>query len=446
MLRLIGGAVAVTACTALAVQAPAPAEAPPKAVVLTNVAWPEADAAMTASSVVVLPIGGGAVEHGPHLPLGTDERLIRYFASRIAAGTAVVVAPPLTYHLYPGYLDYPGSTSLAAPTARDVVVDIVRALARHGPHRFYAPLTSASPMPGLAAAAATLARDGILLGYTDPTFRLSGVPGVRHAAASHADDVETSMMLFVDPSAVDMTRAPAEVTSGAGPLTRDPSGRGIYSRSGAVGDASAASAQKGRALADALAAGMLDDIEKIRASALPEVRAAAAPQPAASVRPTLGRSGCTDQEEREIRAIGSKFSTAWQTADAEAISQLFDEAGDMRHPDGTIERGRDLIRDNRRVLFTKAEYHGSIHPLTLAEVRCLGGGIAVVDGKWELRNVGDKNGARTPYAGLCTLVVRGAGDRWLIEAWRYTVDPPNGPPPPNVLKTPGFIGRGGGLH
>jgi hypothetical protein len=33
---------------------------------------------------------------------------------------------------------------------------------------------------------------------------------------------------------------------------------------------------------------------------------------------------------------------------------------------------------------------------------------------------------------------------WSIQAWRYTVNPPDGEPPPTTLKQPGFLGRGGG--
>ena len=34
------------------------------------------------------------------------------------------------------------------------------------------------------------------------------------------------------------------------------------------------------------------------------------------------------------------------------------------------------------------------------------------------------------------------GGRWAIEAWRYTVNPPAGAPPPALLSKPGYIGRG----
>jgi len=136
--------------------------------------------------------------------------------------------------------------------------------------------------------------------------------------------------------------------------------------------------------------------------------------------------------------------------DAEMISLLFTEDGDMRHPDGTIERTRDVIRQNRQELFRRREYRGSVHPVTLYDIRCLGPAHAIADGKWELR-FADSPGAspqgRGPaapgtFAGLCTLVLSGGSEGWAIEAWRYTVTPQNGPPSPTILKQPGFIGRG----
>jgi hypothetical protein len=72
--------------------------------------------------------------------------------------------------------------------------------------------------------------------------------------------------------------------------------------------------------------------------------------------------------------------------------------------------------------------------------------MAVVDGKWELRLVDPPGTPRTqPYRGLCTLVLRSGGAGWLIEAWRYTVDPAlNTTPAPTILKKPGWPGGPGG--
>ena len=94
-------------------------------VMLGDLSWLEAEKALTDSTVVVIPLGAAAVQHGPHLKLNNDERLARYLASRVQAAASVVIAPALTYHFHPAFLEYPGSTSLSRTTARDMTVDIV---------------------------------------------------------------------------------------------------------------------------------------------------------------------------------------------------------------------------------------------------------------------------------------------------------------------------------
>jgi hypothetical protein len=81
----------------------------------------------------------------------------------------------------------------------------------------------------------------------------------------------------------------------------------------------------------------------------------------------------------------------------------------------------------------------------LNDIRCLTPNVAVADGTWELR-LADPPNSR-PYGGRCTLVLRGSGGSWLIEAWRYTVDPPpNTTPAPTILKKPGWPGGPGGEY
>jgi creatinine amidohydrolase len=427
------------------------AQAPPKpvtGVALADLTWAEAEPHLTASSIVVMPLGAGALEQGLHLKLNSDERLARYLASRIQPVPSVVVAPTLTYSFHPEFAEYPGTASLAQGTAQAVVVDAVRGFAKHGPRRFYVLNTEPSAVAALSAAAKTLADDGILLGYLEPAYRLQRSPVLRQTPirVAHADELVTSMMLFVDPAAVDMTRAAREYPAGAGVLTRHEGRPGVFSPSGVLGDAKLATREKGQQLIEALVAAAVDDIEAVKTAALPTAKTTTPPpppppRPAPSL-PDRNPNGCTPGEERDIRLLGMRFGSIWREMDAQKIGSLFARDGDMRHPDGTIERGPDTIVQNRIELFKKREYRGSIHPIQLNDIRCLPGGIAIADGKWELR-LADAGTAK-PYAGWCTLILRNLGS-WQIEAWRYTVDPPpNTTPAPTILKKPGWPGGPGG--
>jgi creatinine amidohydrolase len=457
MRRLIGGvavAVVLVGLIARAQQSKAPA-----GVALSDLSWVEAEAVLTPTSVVVIPLGLAAVERGPHLKLNNNERLARYLTSRVQAASAVVVAPTLTYHYSPSFIEYPGSTSLSQRTASDMTAEIVRSLARYGPRRFYVLNTSVSTLEPLRAASEALAADGLLLRYTTIDAQLSSAAVDRRqppVGLAHADEVETSMMLFVDPSAVDMKKAVREYGQGFGPMTRRKGGPGVFSESGILGDPTLATREKGRVLVEAVVRGVLADIESLRTAALPSAtarpqRPASVPGPGArgSNAEAVQPNGCTEGDERTIRAIGARFSGLWQQLDAPGIALLFSEHGDIRHPDGTIERGRYVILVNRQELFTRREYRGSVHPVSLNDIRCLGPNYALADGKWELRLVNGGVTASTgrgpatgpSYSGWCTLILTGAHGTWSIEAWRYTIDPPKGTPPPSTLRQPGFIGR-----
>src|SRR5688572_17996652 len=84
-------------------------KAPPEAVRLEDLSWTEAERHLTSEAVVVLPLGAAAKEHGPHLKLRNDLTLAEYLTRRVMPLSPVLVAPPLTYHFYPAFLEYPGS-------------------------------------------------------------------------------------------------------------------------------------------------------------------------------------------------------------------------------------------------------------------------------------------------------------------------------------------------
>ena len=134
-----------------------------RGIVLADLTWVEAEKALRPETVVVIPIGAEAKEHGPHLKLKTDFLEAEYYTRQILERADVVVAPTVNYSYYPAFVEYPGSTTLRLETARDMLVDICRSLARYGPKRFYALNTGVSTVRALQPAAEILAGDSILL-------------------------------------------------------------------------------------------------------------------------------------------------------------------------------------------------------------------------------------------------------------------------------------------
>lgn len=98
----------------------------------------------------------------------------------------------------------------------------------------------------------------------DTVQRIQEQPG-----GSHADEIETSMMLYIDSACVDMTKAASDFNPGRGPLTPDASKAGIYSPTGIYGDATLATVEKGRLVVEATVTDLVRDIASLRDCPLP---------------------------------------------------------------------------------------------------------------------------------------------------------------------------------
>ena len=206
---------------------------------------------------MLLPLG--AVEqHGPHLPLLVDwlgaEELARRLAPHlIRAGWHPVLAPALPYGASPLAERWPGTVSISRATLARVIVEIVRALARHGFRRFVLTNYQADPehLRAIAAARRALARRRlrVLVAGFSPEPReqaLMLAPAVRRLMRSprpdrewHSGELETALVLAARPDLVRASIArrlpPRWVDFGAA-LARgarrfeqmDPGGRGYF--------------------------------------------------------------------------------------------------------------------------------------------------------------------------------------------------------------------------
>src|SRR5258708_390286 len=196
----------IFACASLTAQSGRPVQS----VFLQDLSWVEAARVLTPASVVIIPLGAGSKEHGPHLPLSTDLIQADYFAKELAKLDSVIIAPTITYAYYPPFLSFAGSTSLSLLTARDMLVQIVRTLSAYGPRRFYVVNEGITTLVTLRLAAKLLREDGIVLGfsdYTKPAFEDADRKVKKQATGSHADEIETSRVLWMRPNAVNMKLA-----------------------------------------------------------------------------------------------------------------------------------------------------------------------------------------------------------------------------------------------
>jgi len=234
-------------------------------VLLEDLTWEQAERELTPNRVVVIALGAEAKEHGRHLRLNNDWLMAEYFKQRVLEAEDVVVAPTINYSYYPAFVEYPGSTTLRLETARDMVVDIVRSLAHYGPKKFYIVNTGVSTARPLKQAQEELAKDGIDMRFTDLDRFDDIEKKVRTSGGTHADEIETSMMLYIAPQSVDMKKAVRDLHENKpGGLTRDPNKPGTYSPTGAWGDPTLATREKGKIIVEQEVAATLKEIEDLR--------------------------------------------------------------------------------------------------------------------------------------------------------------------------------------
>lgn len=232
---------------------------------LADLTWPEAEARLKSAPLVVLPFAPAAKQHGPHLPLNADAKVAEYLCARAVEALPVVVAPPIHHGWLPAFRAFPG-TEVADPSVFIRYVDAVaRSLIRSGARRIVLLNTSISKAGGLPLS--IVARD-IRVETGVPTLVVSWDDLETDASRAletqtrggHADEIETSIQLFLQPGLVHMEKA---VTDYGRERVKDYPGYepGLYSRdpadpawsaTGLTGDPTRASAEKGKRALDLL--------------------------------------------------------------------------------------------------------------------------------------------------------------------------------------------------
>ncbi len=230
---------------------------------LETISWIEAEKCLQQDPLVVIPLGAAAKEHGPHLPLNNDALIANWLAEEIRQRLPVVVAPLVNASFYPAFVEYPGSISLRAETARDVIVDTCNSLASFGVSRFYVLNTGLSTL-GPLSLVKPLLRQGTRFEYLNLDDALQALPDdlLQQHYGSHADEHETSLMLHIAADVVEMELAVDDGVQGEGRLSRD-KGQGLWSQSGVFGQATLATTDKGRVIAKVLVQHVLREIETL---------------------------------------------------------------------------------------------------------------------------------------------------------------------------------------
>jgi len=221
---------------------------------VAELTWLEVEQRISAGAAAILPIGAAAKEHGLHLPMNSDQTQAEWFAARLSEEINALVWPTIVYGPYPAFSGFPGSISLSAGTFVRLLEETLREILRWHPRHLYVLNTGISTIEPADEAIGLVRPDSAthLPLYKGRAYTCLAQVLALQSFGSHADELETSIMLHIAPDKVDMAHAIATPHGPFnGPLTRDNSPAGTY------GDPRLATSEKGKALTEALMADLV---------------------------------------------------------------------------------------------------------------------------------------------------------------------------------------------
>ncbi|WP_188854008.1 creatininase family protein [Haloarcula argentinensis] len=199
-----------------------------------------------APTVALLPIGS-TEQHGPHAPVGTDMIIAEELAKEADRRNDLdsVVLPTVPVGIAPYHSHFPGTLSVSAETLRQYVYDIVNSLSNSSVETVVLVNGHGGNGDTLRNLTRTVADDSMV----DLEVFLWEWMNTVDDHVNHAGELETSMLLHICPGNL------GKPTRGDAPTWDDTVDGGYisrfteeFSKNGAVGDGTAASAEEGEQL------------------------------------------------------------------------------------------------------------------------------------------------------------------------------------------------------
>lgn len=241
---------------------------------MDEMTWFDIKAALE-SGVDTVVFGIGSTEqHGPSLPLQTDRRIADITANMIATNIENVLQAPTINIGYSDYhLSFPGTISLAKSTLKSIINDYIVSLAHHGFKNII--ITNhhggnrdaiedcicemKTKYPSLRFISFFDQNTTQALGELCKRFQIT--PG---QMGSHAGDMETSIMMFLEEGLVRSDRFVKGYTNGMTAELRTRAHREGFvclDKNGVIGDQTAASKEKGAIYFDTLKNVIIDYVK-----------------------------------------------------------------------------------------------------------------------------------------------------------------------------------------
>lgn len=235
---------------------------------IQELTWQDISDYLKKNDVVLVPIGS-TEQHGPHLPTGCDTYAAIALAEDVASHTGTLTTPPLWFGDSPHHLGFPGTITLRSETLMEVTKDICRSLAKTGfKHIIIINGHRGANLPALNLAVKSLHEHefpNIFFAVVDP-FKISSqfTKAERETEEMyHAAEIETSHLMYKFPNLVRIGKIMKEIPPFGTKFSKffmlDPyrscekidiamnsREEAELTKSGVMGDPTAASADKGK--------------------------------------------------------------------------------------------------------------------------------------------------------------------------------------------------------
>ncbi len=236
-----------------------------KGAYLGHLSWMKAEARFKTTPIVIIPFGAGSKEHGPHLPMNADRVVMEYLLDKAVDAENVIITPPVLHGWFPAFRQFPGTEVRDSDVFRLYVQQIAESLARQGAQRIVflnMGIFRATGLPLSIAAREVRVETGVptLVVNWDDLETEEAAALFEQKSGGHADEVETSINLYLQPEKVDMSLAIKDYREHLkrdyggyrpGLFARDKSDP-AYSESGLSGDPTLATAEKGKKVLDVM--------------------------------------------------------------------------------------------------------------------------------------------------------------------------------------------------
>jgi creatinine amidohydrolase len=226
---------------------------------LTEMTWPEVEAAVDDGPTLALVVAGSTEQHGPGLPLAVDAIRAGELGERLADELDCLLAPPIRPGMSDHHMAFPGTISLGEDTFRAVVRDYCRSLDAHGVDDIALITTHGGNAATLESIAPELDDEfeahvfvvGSREEFIDVRFSALKKHGVSpERAGKHAGGAETSFLMETTPDLVRREKLAEGFVGTVDSETVIEDGLAAITENGVLGDQTAASRAAGRTLID----------------------------------------------------------------------------------------------------------------------------------------------------------------------------------------------------